>query len=35
MREKIYIRVGPYSGERIPGKESMYSDNETSWVRLE
>ena len=32
---KDYIRIGPYSGERIPGKEFMYSENEAICVRIE
>ena len=32
---KDYIRVGPYGGERIPGKELMYSENETIYVRID
>ncbi|MEO1814467.1 MAG: zinc-ribbon domain-containing protein [Acetobacterium sp.] len=32
---KDYIRSGPYSGERIPGKEFMYSENEHLYVRVD
>ncbi len=32
---KDYIRIGPYSGEKIPGKEFMYSENEAICVRIE
>lgn len=32
---KDYIRSGPYSGERIPGKEFMYSENEAIYVRID
>jgi hypothetical protein len=32
---KDYIRSGPYSGEKIPGKEFMYSDNKAIYVRVD
>jgi hypothetical protein len=32
---KDYIRFGPYNGERIPGKEFMYSENEYLYVRVD
>ena len=32
---KDYIRIGPYSGEMIPGKEFMYSENESVLMRIE
>ena len=32
---KNYIRIGPYSGERIPGKEFMYSEKEFICVRID
>jgi hypothetical protein len=32
---KDYIRSGPYSGERITGKEFMYSENEAIYVRID